>query len=191
MDKKTRLYGIWHLMIHRCYYCRENSIEYKYYRGRGISVCDEWKGSFENFKKWSLENGYCEEYKGRKLSSSIDRINPDGNYEPTNCQWVTRSENCARARKPATRKTRPKTRIEIQKPNGKMLVPRYISLGTARHIAAKMFEKYGIGTTVRAYDAMNNLIDEYKCRRETDLIILKIGYPKINKHPNRVEEETS
>lgn len=183
MDEKTRLYRIWHLMLHRCHCCRENSIEYRYYRGRGIAVCDEWKNSFENFKKWSLQNGYCEEYKGRKLSSSIDRIDPDGNYEPANCRWVTRSENCARTRKPTARKTRPKTRIEIQKPGGKTLTPRYISIGTARHIAVKMFEKYGIGTIVRAYDASNNLIDEYKCQRETDIITLKIGYQFTSNTP--------
>lgn len=63
-----------------------NSCNYKYYGGRGISICEEWLGEngYKNFKEWSLKNGYSSEL-------SIDRINNDGNYEPSNCRWTTRS----------------------------------------------------------------------------------------------------
>lgn len=68
----------------RCY--KENTKDYKNYGGRGITVCSEWldkKNGSENFIKWSFENGY-------KKGLTIDRINNDGNYEPTNCRWVDR-----------------------------------------------------------------------------------------------------
>lgn len=81
----SRIYGTWIGMKMRCY----NKRDTKYYRygGRGISVCDEWRNSFKSFYEWSIENGYSEEL-------TIDRINNDGNYEPSNCRWSTMSEQC-------------------------------------------------------------------------------------------------
>ncbi|MED3952609.1 hypothetical protein P4603_10965 [Priestia aryabhattai] len=76
---KERLYDIWFAMKNRC--TNPHDFNYKYYGGRGIKVCKEWL-VFEEFMKWSLENGY-----EKKLS--IDRIDVNGNYEPSNCQWVT------------------------------------------------------------------------------------------------------
>jgi hypothetical protein len=58
---------------------------YKYYGARGITVCDEWIKP-EPFLEWALANGYRDDLQ-------IDRIDPDGNYEPTNCRWVTPKEN--------------------------------------------------------------------------------------------------
>ncbi len=174
MDEKTRLYRIWRSMIRRCHYCREDSIEYKYYRGRGISVCDEWRNSFSSFKEWSFQNGYCEEYKGRKLSSSIDRINPDWNYEPANCRWITRSQNCALARKPKERHKRPRLRVEISKPNGRQLKPKYIVTTSGHRMAVEMFKKYGVGTVVKVFDAKNALLDTYECHSPVDWITMSI-----------------
>lgn len=79
----TRIYRIYRGMIERCY--NKNSVSYKDWGGRGIAVCAEWLGEkgFENFYKWSMENGY-------KDNLSIDRKNNDGNYEPSNCRWATR-----------------------------------------------------------------------------------------------------
>lgn len=86
---KTRIYNIWFGIKSRCY--KENSIEYNLYGGRGIKMCDEWKNSFENFCKWAYENGYSEEL-------TIDRINVNGNYEPSNCRWATAFEQGANKR---------------------------------------------------------------------------------------------
>lgn len=76
---KTRLYRVWGGMIDRCEGLSCPS--YANYGGRGISICDEWRQSFESFREWSLANGYRD-------GLSIDRINNDGNYEPSNCRWT-------------------------------------------------------------------------------------------------------
>ena len=67
-------------MINRCY--RVADISYKNYGGRGITVCKEWKNDFMAFYNWSISNGY-------KEGLTIDRINTNGNYEPSNCRWVS------------------------------------------------------------------------------------------------------
>lgn len=79
----TKLYNTWICMRNRCNYDRDK--EYKDYGGRGIKVCKEWDESFDNFCAWAMENGY-------KEGLSIDRIDVNGNYEPSNCKWATRYE---------------------------------------------------------------------------------------------------
>lgn len=78
-ESKTRLYKIWGSMRSRC--CNKNNNCYKNYGDRGITICKEWE-DFISFRDWSIKNGYTEEL-------SIDRINNDGNYEPSNCRWTT------------------------------------------------------------------------------------------------------
>lgn len=75
----TKLYKTWRGIISRCY--NKNSSNYINYGGRGIIVCDEWRNDFMSFYNWSYDNGYKEEL-------SIERINVNGNYEPSNCCWI-------------------------------------------------------------------------------------------------------
>jgi hypothetical protein len=80
---KTRLYNIWSKMLERCYNKKNSS--FYLYGARGIEICEEWKNDFKTFYDWAMLNGYSDEL-------SIDRINVNGNYEPSNCRWASDKE---------------------------------------------------------------------------------------------------
>jgi hypothetical protein len=61
---------------------------YQWYGAKGVKVCNEWH-TWETFRDWANAHGYA-----RGLV--IDRVDPNGNYEPSNCQWITQSENAKR-----------------------------------------------------------------------------------------------
>jgi hypothetical protein len=86
-DSKDWILESWKRMKERCH---GNSIQSnKNYKDKGISICQDWLYSFENFYMWSIEHGHQPGY-------VIDRIDPTGNYTPMNCQWISRSENSSR-----------------------------------------------------------------------------------------------
>lgn len=87
-----KLYYVWKAIKKRCY-CKTD-MHYKYYGSKGITVCDEWKSDYMAFRNWAFENGYKE--MTTYTNYTIDRINPFGNYEPSNCRiadWKTQARN--------------------------------------------------------------------------------------------------
>ena len=82
-DYGKRLYLIWNAMKQRC--LNPKAFWYTHYGSRSISVCEEWL-NYVPFRKWALSNGY-----GDNLQ--LHRTNNDGNYEPSNCRWVTQREH--------------------------------------------------------------------------------------------------
>lgn len=90
LSNSPRLHGVWSKMKERCY--RKKNKSYDYYGGRGISVCDEWLYSFQAFAEWAMENGYDENADFMKCT--LDRIDNNGNYEPSNCRFITIKKQC-------------------------------------------------------------------------------------------------
>ena len=89
---KSKIYSTWHGMKDRC--CNENTKYYKFYGGRGITVCDEWKDNFQAFYDYvSQLSHYGEE------GYTLDRINNEGNYEPGNVRWATKKEQASNRRR--------------------------------------------------------------------------------------------
>ena len=81
--KNTKLYEVWCSMKRRCN--NKNAWAYKYYGAKGVRVCDEWQQDYSAFKKWAEESGYNE-------GLTIDRVDVNGDYSPSNCRWVTMKE---------------------------------------------------------------------------------------------------
>lgn len=78
-ESKTKLNKVWRNMKDRSY--NINNKRYPHYGGRGIKVCEEWQ-KYEPFRDWANESGY-------EVGLSLDRINNDGDYAPSNCRWAT------------------------------------------------------------------------------------------------------
>ena len=93
-EKRSSLYNIWNGMRSRC----ENRQNHDWlrYGGKGVVVAREW-AEFATFRAWALANGY-------EPGLTIDRLDSDLNYEPANCEWVSRAENSRRVRTSYARK---------------------------------------------------------------------------------------
>jgi hypothetical protein len=84
----TRVYNIWNHMHRRCY--DPNCPAFRWYGAKGVSICAEWFEP-EPFATWASANGYDD-------TLTIDRINPFGDYEPSNCRWIPLSEQAKNKR---------------------------------------------------------------------------------------------
>ena len=77
------IYDTWNRMMHRCY--DKNHHKFSRYGARGVKLCEEWKNNYNEFYKWAINSNF-------QLGLSIDRINNNGDYEPSNCRWATRKQ---------------------------------------------------------------------------------------------------
>ena len=89
--KGQPVYNTWCMMLARCR--NKNSPSYKYYGGRGIRVCDEWMTDAGAFIRYITKLPHYKE-----KNYTLDRIDNDGNYEPGNVRWATKSEQCINRR---------------------------------------------------------------------------------------------
>ncbi len=117
-------YKSWEMMIQRC--TNPNYTAYKSYGGRGITVCERWLTSFNNF--------YTDMGSRPNKDYSLDRINNNGNYEPGNCRWATRSQQSANQR--------PRNNVVVHL-DGEILTVKQVSqkLGIPRHAAYDLYVK--------------------------------------------------
>lgn len=88
-ESNSPLHKAWMRMRSRCN--TATSTQYKWYGGKGIRLCNEWN-DYKTFSDWAKANGY-------EPGLVIDRIDPNKNYEPSNCRCITISENCREARR--------------------------------------------------------------------------------------------
>lgn len=88
--RQTKLNKVWHGMKQRC--LNPSNPGYRWYGGRGVKIDPIWREDYAAFRDWAHANGYAE-------GLVVDRVDPDGDYAPDNCRWLTAEENNSRARK--------------------------------------------------------------------------------------------
>ena len=141
-----KIYRAWTNIVYRC--TNKKDKYFKDYGERGITVCNEWKNDFMSFYNWSIENGY-------KDSLTIDRIDNNGNYEPSNCRWTTMTvqgrntrilyaHNTSGYRGVSFKKDKSKWVCRI-KVNGKNI---HIGYGSSALECAKLYDQYVINNNL-------------------------------------------
>lgn len=157
-----RLYKVWQSMKERCF--NKSSKHYRNYGGRGISICEQWTNDYLSFKRWAYSNGYDENAPFGECT--IDRINVNGNYEPSNCRWITNAEQQKNKRPSSEWKKRNIKRRSLVMYNGDM-VPKY-----------ELCQKFGISV-----ETFNYRVNTKGMSIEDALKTPKmcIGRPKIQK----------
>lgn len=144
----TRLYSIYLNMKSRCYYVKNP--RYKNYGARGIKICEEWLNDFLVFKEWAIKSGYSD-------NLTIDRKNVNGNYEASNCRWITNKEQ-----------QNNKTTSNFIEYNGEIKTLQQWSecLGIGYNTLKKRVEKWGIA---RAFSTP--IMEEYRRQRNDKSVI--------------------
>lgn len=169
MEKNLRLQRIWKCMKQRCN--NPKNTTYKNYGGRGIKVCEEWT-KFKPFEKWALENGYQDDL-------TIDRIDVNGNYEPSNCRWISFLEQQYNKRKTIyfVHKNKKYNLLEL---SGKL----GLSITTIRARIKRGFDennisKQMVAKKIKKYLYNNKLIDIVELSKQTN-IPTKVLYQRID-----------
>lgn len=160
MEKKDpRLANIWNGMKQRCN--NPNHTAARWYHDRGIRVCKEWNDDFYLFQAWAIANGYADDL-------SIDRIDPDGNYCPENCRWITLDENRNRARKNGGMKPKCVPVVETKRNTQPDLKP------FAKAIETKAGNNGLTAIALETIGSMANMLSELDAENQ-DMVALLIG----------------
>lgn len=130
-----RLYKVWQSMKERCF--NKSSKNYRNYGERGISICEQWANDYLSFKRWAYSNGYDENASFGECT--IDRIDVNGNYEPSNCRWITSAEQQKNKRPSSEWRKRNVKRRSFVTFNGNV-VPKY-----------DLCQKFGISVETFSY----------------------------------------
>ena len=154
----TKIYNVYKSMRERCF--NKNDKNYRHYGGRGIKICDEWldkENGFMNFYNWAIKNGY-------KKGLTLDRINVDGNYSPSNCRWTTMKEQSNNRRNNNYITYNGETHTLTQW--SEILNIKYGTLQNRIQVQKKsndmIFEKSTTKKRIRQYDLLGNFIKEWE-----------------------------
>lgn len=143
--QKHPIYKIRERMIYYCHNVPERQKRiYSRYRGRGIRVCDEWRNDVMSFYDWCINNGW-------RKGKALDRINNDGNYAPSNCQFLSIKDHCIKSNRYDT--PRKGTQIGTSKLTDDKVIKIKLLLkeGKFHRAIAKMFN---VGKTTISYIAI-------------------------------------